>query len=172
MPSLAASWKQHSRTRVAVLACVSEPTETNFVMHWAPSCNCMHSAVFISSAEWFIIINSAPPPSELSCTALERTWCSGVVACHEFKYKSTTFKPSHALNCIELPNRKRCPLWNIYFYCFTRQDIYNVRFEVFTAVTMKNGSCKKYQVFLRCLSRLLVTASVVPSSPILVTLMQ
>jgi hypothetical protein len=40
------------------------------------------------------------------------------------------------------------------------------RFEVFTAVTMK-----KYQ-FLRSMRRLLVAASVVPSSPILVTLMK
>jgi hypothetical protein len=39
-----------------------------------------------------------------------------------------------------------------------------VRFEVFTAVTMKNG------VFW--VRRLLATASVVPSSPILVTLMK
>jgi hypothetical protein len=56
-----------------------------------------------------------------------------------------------------------------------------VRFEVFTAVTMKNGvfwdvtlcgSCKKYQAFLRSVRRLLVIASVVPSSLILVTLMK
>jgi hypothetical protein len=53
-----------------------------------------------------------------------------------------------------------------------RARILQVRFEVFTAVTMKNGvfwvvaprgSCKKL--------RLLVTANVVPSSPILFTLM-
>jgi hypothetical protein len=52
-----------------------------------------------------------------------------------------------------------------------------VRFEVFTAVTMKNdvfwvvtpcGSCKN----LRSVRRLLVPACVVPSSPILVTLMK
>jgi hypothetical protein len=59
----------------------------------------------------------------------------------------------------------------------------SVRFEVFTAVTMKNcvfwdvtpcGSCKnQYQVvFLRSVRRLLVAASVVPNSPILVTLMK
>jgi hypothetical protein len=63
----------------------------------------------------------------------------------------------------------------------------NSRFEVFTAVTMKNGvfwditpccPCKtllvaaKYLVFLRSVRRLLVTASVVPSSPILVILMK
>jgi hypothetical protein len=41
----------------------------------------------------------------------------------------------------------------------------HVRFEVFTAVTMKN-CC-----LLRCYAVWLVTASVVPSSPILVTLM-
>jgi hypothetical protein len=41
-----------------------------------------------------------------------------------------------------------------------------VRFEVFTAVTMKDG------VFLRSVRRLLVTASVVPFSLILVTLMK
>jgi hypothetical protein len=51
------------------------------------------------------------------------------------------------------------------------------------AVTMKNsvfwdvapcGSCKNHQylVFLRSVRRLLVTASVVPSSPILVTFMK
>jgi hypothetical protein len=33
-------------------------------------------------------------------------------------------------------------------------------------------AAKKYQVFLRCVRRLLVTASVVPSSPIIVTLMK
>jgi hypothetical protein len=67
----------------------------------------------------------------------------------------------------------------------------DVRFEVFTAVTMKNGvfwdvtpcgSCKNrrfggtqrflHQVFLPSVRRLLVTASVVPSSLILVTLMK
>jgi hypothetical protein len=62
----------------------------------------------------------------------------------------------------------------------------HLRFEVFMAVTMKNGvfwdvtlcgSCKNRSfggtlVFLRSLRRLLVTASVVPSSPILVTLMK
>jgi hypothetical protein len=55
----------------------------------------------------------------------------------------------------------------------------HVRFEAFTAVTMKNGvfwdvkpcgSCKNL-VFLHSMRRLLVTASV-PSSPILVTLMK
>jgi hypothetical protein len=52
----------------------------------------------------------------------------------------------------------------------------HIRFEVFTAVTMKNGvfwdvtlcGC----VFLCSVRQLLVTASVVPSSPILVTLMK
>jgi uncharacterized membrane protein YraQ (UPF0718 family) len=44
-----------------------------------------------------------------------------------------------------------------------------VRFEVFTAVTMKNGVFWGYTVSVR---RLLVAASVVPSSPILVTLMK
>jgi hypothetical protein len=57
----------------------------------------------------------------------------------------------------------------------------DVRFEVFTAVTMKNGvfwvvtptyAAKKYQVFLRSVRRLLVAACVVPSSPIFVTLMK
>jgi hypothetical protein len=63
----------------------------------------------------------------------------------------------------------------------------SVKFEVFTAVTMKNrvfwdvtpcGSCKNRcfggtsVVFLRSMRRLLVTASVVPCSPILVTLMK
>jgi hypothetical protein len=57
----------------------------------------------------------------------------------------------------------------------------SVRFEVFTAVTLKNGvfwdvtpcgSCKKYLVFIRSVRRWLVAASVVPSSPILFTLMK
>jgi hypothetical protein len=59
-----------------------------------------------------------------------------------------------------------------------------VRFEVFTAVTIKNGvfwvvtpcgSCKNrrwYLIFLRSVRRLLVAACVVPSSPIFVTLMK
>jgi hypothetical protein len=58
-----------------------------------------------------------------------------------------------------------------------------VRFEVFTAVTMKNGvfwvvtpcgSCKNRRtlVFLRSVRRLLVAACVVPSSPFFVTLMK
>jgi hypothetical protein len=50
----------------------------------------------------------------------------------------------------------------------------NVRFEVFTAVTMKNGvfwDLTPCGVFLRSVRRLLVAACVVPSSPILVTLM-
>jgi hypothetical protein len=55
------------------------------------------------------------------------------------------------------------------------------RFEVFTVVTMKNGvfwvvtpsgSCKNHLVFLHSVRRLLVAACVVPSSPILVTLMK
>jgi hypothetical protein len=69
----------------------------------------------------------------------------------------------------------------------------NVRFEFFTTVTMKNGvfwdvmpcgsvrtndseelsaSFIRVFVFLRSVRRLLVTTSVVPSSPILVTLMK
>jgi hypothetical protein len=64
-------------------------------------------------------------------------------------------------------------------------NIYYVRFEVFTAVTMKKGvfwdvtpcaSCKSRRfggtVFLCSVRRLLVAACVVPSSPILVTLMK
>jgi hypothetical protein len=43
-----------------------------------------------------------------------------------------------------------------------------VRFEVFTAVTMKNGVFW----FLRSVGRLLVAACVIPSSPICVTLMK
>jgi hypothetical protein len=55
----------------------------------------------------------------------------------------------------------------------------DVRFEVFTAVTMKDaifwdvtlcGSCKNRR--FASVRRLLVTASVVPSPPILVTLMK
>jgi hypothetical protein len=65
-----------------------------------------------------------------------------------------------------------------------RMKYYFVIFEVITAVTMKNGvlwdvtpcgSCKNrrtHLVFLRSVRRLLVTTSVVPSSPILVTLMK
>jgi hypothetical protein len=60
--------------------------------------------------------------------------------------------------------------------------IWVVGLKVFTAVTMKNGvfwdvtpcgSCKnRRSVFLRSMRKLLVTASVVPSSPIFVTLMK
>jgi hypothetical protein len=46
-----------------------------------------------------------------------------------------------------------------------------VRFEVFAAVTIKNGLFWDVFVFLRSLRRLLVTTNV-PSSPILVTLMK
>jgi hypothetical protein len=49
----------------------------------------------------------------------------------------------------------------------------NGGFEVFTAVTMKNAvfwDVTPYLVFLRSVRRLLVTASVVLSSPILVAL--
>jgi hypothetical protein len=73
----------------------------------------------------------------------------------------------------------------------TRTDYIFVRFEVFKAVTMKNGvfwdvsgylsasiirvtkigELGTLVVFLRSVRRLLVTANVVPSSPILVTLM-
>jgi hypothetical protein len=58
-----------------------------------------------------------------------------------------------------------------------RKCFIKVRIEVFTAVTMKNGvswdvtpcgSCKN----LCCVRRLLVATSIVPSSPILVTLMK
>jgi hypothetical protein len=45
----------------------------------------------------------------------------------------------------------------------------DIRFEVFTAVTIKNGV---FWVFLRSVRRLLVAASVVPSSPIFVTMMK
>jgi hypothetical protein len=44
-----------------------------------------------------------------------------------------------------------------------------VRFEVFTAVTTKNGV---FWDVLRSVHRVLVTANAVPSSPILVTLME
>jgi hypothetical protein len=59
-----------------------------------------------------------------------------------------------------------------------------IRFDVFTAVTMKNGvvwdvtPCGSYKnrcfggTFLRSVRRLLVAARVLPSSPILVTLMK
>jgi hypothetical protein len=46
-----------------------------------------------------------------------------------------------------------------------------VKYGVFWDVT-PCGSCKKYLVFLRKVRRLLVAASVLPSSPILVTLMK
>jgi hypothetical protein len=48
--------------------------------------------------------------------------------------------------------------------------LYFVRFEVFTALTMKNSVF--WDVTLRSVRRLLVTASVAPSSLILVTLMK
>jgi hypothetical protein len=46
-----------------------------------------------------------------------------------------------------------------------------VRFEVFTAVTIKNGIFWDVTMFLCSVCQLPVPASVVPSSPILVTLM-
>jgi hypothetical protein len=49
---------------------------------------------------------------------------------------------------------------------------YNVRFEVFTAVTMKNCVFWGVTPCGSCMNRLLVIASVVPSSPILVTLIK
>jgi hypothetical protein len=60
---------------------------------------------------------------------------------------------------------------------FAEQESSLVRFEVFTAVTMQNGvfwdvNAVSLLVFLRSVRRLLVTASVVLSSPILVTLMK
>jgi hypothetical protein len=63
--------------------------------------------------------------------------------------------------------------------CLLEHDLY-IGFKVFTAVAMKYGffwdvtscgSCKNRIPFLRSVRRLLVTASVVPSSPSLVTLM-
>jgi hypothetical protein len=51
-----------------------------------------------------------------------------------------------------------------------KPGVYNVRFEVFTAVTMKNGV---FWVVTPCgVRRLLVAACVVPSSQIFVTLMK
>jgi hypothetical protein len=47
----------------------------------------------------------------------------------------------------------------------------DVRFEVFTAVTMKNAVFWDVAQFLRSVRRLLVATNVVPSSMILVTLM-
>jgi hypothetical protein len=64
---------------------------------------------------------------------------------------------------------------------FHKQTKKYVRFYVFTALSMKNGvfwdvtpcgSFKNRRVFLHSVRRLLVTANVVPSSPILVTLMK
>jgi hypothetical protein len=55
-----------------------------------------------------------------------------------------------------------------------KQNIGHSRFEVFTAVTMKNGVFWDVTpcIFLRSVRRLLVAACVVPSSPILVTMMK
>jgi hypothetical protein len=52
----------------------------------------------------------------------------------------------------------------------------DVRLEVFTAVAIKNAvfwrpDVSKELVFLRSVSRLLVTDNVIPTSPILLTLM-
>jgi hypothetical protein len=46
-----------------------------------------------------------------------------------------------------------------------------LRIDVLEELSASMHAAKKYQVFLCSVSRLLVTASVVPSSPILVTLM-
>jgi hypothetical protein len=74
--------------------------------------------------------------------------------------------------------REYCQVGKKIAYILTfKQFTKMLRFEVFTAVTMKNdifwdvtpcGSCKN----ARSVRRLLVTASVVPSSPILVALMK
>jgi hypothetical protein len=73
---------------------------------------------------------------------------------------------------VRIGNRYFCVLTECVIELHTLKD--DVRFEVFTAVTMRNavvwdvtqcGSCKN-----RSLRRLLVTASVLPSTPILVTL--
>jgi hypothetical protein len=78
------------------------------------------------------------------------------------------------------PTRRNIPEDTILQESFTLLYVHDVRFEVFAAVTMKNcviwdvtpcGSCNNL-VFLRSVRRLLVTATVVPSSPILVTLMK
>jgi sulfur relay (sulfurtransferase) DsrC/TusE family protein len=64
---------------------------------------------------------------------------------------------------------------NIWAYQkINRKKSEKVRFEVFTAVTMKNGVFwdVTHLVFLRSVRRFLVAARVVPSSPILVTLMK
>jgi hypothetical protein len=63
--------------------------------------------------------------------------------------------------------------YDLGFY-IPEDGILHVRFEVFTAVTMKNGVfwVVTHLVFLRSLCRLLVAACVVPSSPIFVTLMK
>jgi hypothetical protein len=47
-----------------------------------------------------------------------------------------------------------------------------IRFEVVTALTMKNGVDWDVKLCGSCRNRRLVTASLVPSSPILVTLMK
>jgi hypothetical protein len=54
---------------------------------------------------------------------------------------------------------------------YTANPLNRVRFEVFTAVTMKNGVFWVL-VFLRSVRRLLVAACVVPSARIFVTLMK
>jgi hypothetical protein len=85
---------------------------------------------------------------------------------------------------VTFSKRDVCKMFNSLFH--PMHYSLNVRFEVFTAMTMKNGvfwdvrpcgSCQNrrfggtYQ-FLRSVRRLLVTASIVPSSPILVTIMK
>jgi hypothetical protein len=57
----------------------------------------------------------------------------------------------------------------IYYPLTPQRNSNYVIFEVITAVTMKNAVF--WDVFLRSVRRLLVTANVVPSSPILFTLM-
>jgi hypothetical protein len=74
-------------------------------------------------------------------------------------------------------------LYNIVIRTEKQTNIRVVRFEVFTAVTMKNGvfwdvtpcgSCyaTSNRIFLRSVRRLLVAVGVVPSSQILVALMK
>jgi hypothetical protein len=67
---------------------------------------------------------------------------------------------------------------NVWHLCKKQIKVNYVRFELSTVVTMKNGvfwdvtPCGCEEIFLRSVQQLLVTASVVPSSLILVTLME
>jgi predicted oxidoreductase len=89
----------------------------------------------------------------------------------DFSREKTLWSVDHSLQLLGLDYVDIIQV-NPYFHSATTTKtftaFYCVRFEAFTTVTMKNGIF--WDVFLRSVCQLLVTANAVPSSPILVTL--